>query len=102
MKREFVSADADTISRMEDHGRCHAPAVDESPVSAAAIGYVELSLIGALQHGVIARDRVLVEHNITLFAAADSKDPIASHRELAHLSVDLDFKIGTGNVTHGM
>ncbi len=80
----------------------HDESIDESPVSAAAIGYVELSAIGALQHGVIARDRVLVEHDITLFAAADSKDPIARHRELAHLSVDLDFKISSGNVTHGM
>ena len=40
--------------------------------------------------------------NFTPNLPADSKDPIASHRELAHLSVDLDFKIGTGNVTHGM
>jgi hypothetical protein len=36
-----------------------------------------------------------------LGAAADSQDAVARHRESADLSVDLDFKISRGNVTHG-
>jgi hypothetical protein len=101
MKSEFAVADPDLISRTENHRRCHARAVDESPVYADTIGYIEQALIGALQQGVIARDRVFFEYDIILVAAADSKDPIARQMELADLSVDLDFKISRWNVAHG-
>jgi len=49
---------------------------------------------------VIARDQILVEHDIALVAATDSKDPIARQRNLADLSIDLDFKISSRNVAH--
>jgi len=49
---------------------------------------------------VIARNAIIVQHDVIRFATADSKDPLSLQRELANLTIDLDLKIGGRNVPH--
>ena len=100
MECKLVIADLDLIAGPKNHRGGGARVVDESPVSAAAIGYIEQTLLGTLQHGVIARDAFVVQNDVVAFATADSNDPISLHRELADLTIDLDLKISWRNVTH--
>jgi hypothetical protein len=60
MEYEFVFANLDMIAGPKNHRDRRARVVDESPISAAAISYVEKALLGTLQHRVMARDAVII------------------------------------------
>lgn len=100
MEGKLIAADLDLIAWPKNHGGRGARIVYESPVPAAAIRDIKQTLLGTLQHGVIAGDAVIVQHHVIGFAAADSKDPVCLHRELPDLSINLDFKISWRNIAH--
>jgi hypothetical protein len=100
MEDKFVFADPNPITGPKNHRGGGARFVDESTVYTTAVGYIEKTLIGSLQHGVIARDAVVVQHDVIRLTTADSKDPISLQREVVHLTIDLDFKVSSGSGAH--